>query len=162
MRITSMGNHEAAEGISEYRRSSCSSVSAVLIVLMDVYHWALDWTTIFTPQHSLWVALSWWIVSMALVVPLVAICLHAYGYYHISLLLLCLIAWINRNACFILFISSWEMFMIIEIWLKTWKNIKTRMWYMISPATPTVCLEHKSENFQSRNVTLSMLSSSQK
>ena len=33
----------------------------------------------------------------------------------------------------------------------------TRMWNMISsPATPTVCLEQKSENFQSRNVTLSM------
>ena len=30
-----------------------------------------------------------------------------------------------------------------------------------SPATPTVCLEQKSENFQRRNVTLSMLSPSQ-
>ena len=40
---------------------------------------------------------------------------------------------------------------------------KTRMWNMISsPATPTVCLEQKSENFQSRNVTLSMPSPSQK
>ena len=39
----------------------------------------------------------------------------------------------------------------------------TRMWNMISsPATPTVCLEQKSENFQSRNVTLSMPSQSQK
>ena len=37
------------------------------------------------------------------------------------------------------------------------KIIETRMWNMISsPATPTVCLEQKSENFQSRNVTLSM------
>ena len=37
----------------------------------------------------------------------------------------------------------------------------TRMWNMISsPATPTVCLEQKSENFQSRNVTLSMPSQS--
>ena len=37
----------------------------------------------------------------------------------------------------------------------------TRMWNMISsPATPTVCLEQKSENFQSRNVTLSMPSKS--
>ena len=43
-------------------------------------------------------------------------------------------------------------------------NVKsTRMWNMIaSPATPTVCLEQKYENFQSRNVTLSMSSSSQK
>ena len=33
----------------------------------------------------------------------------------------------------------------------------TRMWNMISsPATPTVCLEQKSENFQSRKVALSM------
>ena len=31
-----------------------------------------------------------------------------------------------------------------------------------SPATPTVCLAQKSENFQSRNVTLSMPSPSQK
>ena len=39
----------------------------------------------------------------------------------------------------------------------------TRMWNMISsPATPTVCLEQKSENFQSRNVTLSMPSQSKK
>ena len=39
----------------------------------------------------------------------------------------------------------------------------TRMWNMISsPATPTMCLEQKSENFQSRNVTLSMPSQSQK
>ena len=38
---------------------------------------------------------------------------------------------------------------------------QTRMWNMISsPATPTVCLEQKSENFQSRNVTLSMPSQS--
>ena len=37
----------------------------------------------------------------------------------------------------------------------------TRMWYIISSAaTTTVCLEQKSENFQSRNVTLSMPSSS--
>ena len=35
------------------------------------------------------------------------------------------------------------------------------MWNMIlSPTTPTVCLEQKSENFQSRNVTLSMPSQS--
>ena len=35
--------------------------------------------------------------------------------------------------------------------------IWTRMWNMISSsATPTVCLEQKSENFQSSNVTLSM------
>ena len=41
--------------------------------------------------------------------------------------------------------------------------IVTRMWYMISsPATPTMCLEPNSENFQSRNVTLSMPSSSKK
>ena len=40
-------------------------------------------------------------------------------------------------------------------------SINTRMWNMISsPATPTVCLEQKSENFQSRNVTLSMPSQS--
>ena len=39
----------------------------------------------------------------------------------------------------------------------------TRMWNMISsPATPTVCLEQKSDNFQSRNVTLSMPSQSKK
>ena len=39
----------------------------------------------------------------------------------------------------------------------------TRMWNMISsPATPTVCLEQKSETFQSRNVTLSMPSQSKK
>ena len=41
----------------------------------------------------------------------------------------------------------------------------TRMWNMISsPAKPTMCLEQKSENFnfQSRNVTLSMPSQSQK
>ena len=39
--------------------------------------------------------------------------------------------------------------------------VSTRMWYMISsPATSTVCLEQKSDNFQSRNVTLSMPSSS--
>ena len=39
---------------------------------------------------------------------------------------------------------------------------KTRMWYMISsPARPTVCLQQKSENFQSRKVTSSMPSSSQ-
>ena len=38
---------------------------------------------------------------------------------------------------------------------------ETRMWYMISsPAMLTVCLEQKSENVQSRNVTLSMPSSS--
>ena len=40
---------------------------------------------------------------------------------------------------------------------------KTRMWNMISsPATPTVCFEQKSENLQSRNMTLSMPSQSQK
>ena len=33
---------------------------------------------------------------------------------------------------------------------------------MISPTTPTVCLEKKFKNFQSRNVTLSMQSSSEK
>ena len=39
----------------------------------------------------------------------------------------------------------------------------TRMWNMISsPATPTVCLEQKSENFQSLKMTLSMPSQSQK
>ena len=39
----------------------------------------------------------------------------------------------------------------------------TRTWNMISsPATPTVCLEQKYENFQSRNVMLSMPSQSQK
>ena len=39
----------------------------------------------------------------------------------------------------------------------------TRMWNMISsPATPTVCLEQESENFQSRNVTLSMPSQYEK
>ena len=39
----------------------------------------------------------------------------------------------------------------------------TRMWNMISsPATPTVCLEQKYENFQSRDVTFSMPSPSQK
>ena len=39
----------------------------------------------------------------------------------------------------------------------------TRMWNMISsPATPTVCLEQKSGNFQSRNVTLSMPSQCKK
>ena len=39
----------------------------------------------------------------------------------------------------------------------------TRMWNMrSSPATPTMCLEQKSENFQSRNVTLSMPSQSKK
>ena len=44
----------------------------------------------------------------------------------------------------------------ISIW-------NTRMWNMISsPATPTVCLEQKSENVQSRNVTLSMPSQSKK
>ena len=38
-----------------------------------------------------------------------------------------------------------------------------RMWNMISlPATPAVCLEQKSEYFQSRNVTLSMPSQSKK
>ena len=43
-----------------------------------------------------------------------------------------------------------------------WSQLKTRMWNMISsPATPTVCLEQKSENFQSHNVTLSMPSQSQ-
>ena len=43
------------------------------------------------------------------------------------------------------------------------KTNVTRMWNMIlSAATPTVCLQQKSENFQSRNVTLSMPSSSQK
>ena len=42
-------------------------------------------------------------------------------------------------------------------------QINTRMWNMISsPATPTVCLEHKPENVQSRNVTLSMPSQSKK
>ena len=42
-------------------------------------------------------------------------------------------------------------------------DINTRMWNMISsPATPTVCVEQKSENFQSRNVTLSIPSQSQK
>ena len=42
-------------------------------------------------------------------------------------------------------------------------QIETRMWNMISlPATPTVCLEQKSENFESRNITLSMPSQSQK
>ena len=41
--------------------------------------------------------------------------------------------------------------------------LQTRMWNMISsPATPTVCLEQKSENFQSRNVTLTMSSQSEK
>ena len=36
------------------------------------------------------------------------------------------------------------------------------MWNMISPpATPTVCIGQKSENVQSRNVTLSMPSASQ-
>ena len=44
----------------------------------------------------------------------------------------------------------------------TRKKNKTRMWNMISsPATPTVCLEQKSENLQSRNVPLSMPSPSQ-
>ena len=47
-----------------------------------------------------------------------------------------------------------------------WSNPEafgTRMWNMISsPATPTVCLEQKSENFQSRNVKLSMPSPSRK
>ena len=39
----------------------------------------------------------------------------------------------------------------------------TRMWNMISsPATPTVCLEQKTENSRSRNVTLSMPSQSKK
>ena len=39
----------------------------------------------------------------------------------------------------------------------------TRLWNMISsPAMPTVCLEQKSENFQSRNVTLLVPSPSQK
>ena len=43
------------------------------------------------------------------------------------------------------------------------QQIKTRMWNMISsPATPIVCLEQKSENFQSRNVTSSMPSTSKK
>ena len=47
--------------------------------------------------------------------------------------------------------------------LSNLKSIKTRMWSMISsPATPTVCLEQKSVNFQSRNVTLSMPSPSKK
>ena len=39
----------------------------------------------------------------------------------------------------------------------------TRMWYMIwSPAMQTICLEQNSENFQSRAVTSSLTSSSQK
>ena len=39
----------------------------------------------------------------------------------------------------------------------------TRMWNMISsPVTPTVCLEQKSENFQSRNMTFLMPSQSKK
>ena len=38
-----------------------------------------------------------------------------------------------------------------------------RMWNIISsPATPTVCLEQKSEHFQSRNVALSMPSPSKR
>ena len=42
-------------------------------------------------------------------------------------------------------------------------RVITRMWNMISsPATPTVCLDQKSSNLQSRNVTLSMSSPSQK
>ena len=49
--------------------------------------------------------------------------------------------------------------------LNIWKqnHTATRMWNMISsPATPTVCLEQKCENFQSRDVTFSMPSPSQK
>ena len=42
-------------------------------------------------------------------------------------------------------------------------HTSTRMWNMISsPTTPTMCLEQKYENFQSRNVTFSMPSPSQK
>ena len=49
-----------------------------------------------------------------------------------------------------------------ETGFQKWIHNASRMWNMISsPATPAVCLEQKSENFQSRNVMLSMLSPSQ-
>ena len=55
---------------------------------------------------------------------------------------------------------------MINVWIHVIGSLSaysTRMWNMISsPATPTVCLEQKSDHFQSRNVTLSMPSQSQK
>ena len=63
-------------------------------------------------------------------------------------------------------ISMWNIYLmgVENVWNgKTNTDMKTRMWNMISsPATPTVCLELKSENVQSRNVTLSMPSQSKK
>ena len=57
--------------------------------------------------------------------------------------------------------QSAEVFSSVVLWYM--KRYTTRMWNMISlPATPTVCLEQKSENLQSRNVILSMPSPSQK
>ena len=48
-------------------------------------------------------------------------------------------------------------------WISCSIALVTRMWNMISSlTTPTMCLEQKSDNFQSRNVTLSMPSQSQK
>ena len=56
------------------------------------------------------------------------------------------------------YFSNWNSYTVSKASLYL-----TRMWNMItSPATPTVCLEQKSEKFQSRNVTLSMPSPSQK
>ena len=55
-----------------------------------------------------------------------------------------------------IFFNSSMKYVIIRTW-------QTRIWNMISsPATPTVCLEQKSDNFHSRNVTLSTPSQSQK
>ena len=54
------------------------------------------------------------------------------------------------------------VYMFINFYMDR-RHMMTRMWNMISsPATPTVCVEQKSENFQSRNVTFSMPSQSQK
>ena len=58
-------------------------------------------------------------------------------------------AWWAQSACFV---QNGEIFMLVVI-LAELKVITylTKMWNMISSlATPTVCLEQKSENFQSR------------
>ena len=77
----------------------------------------------------------------------------------------------NDNCTMVLVMMMKTMMIMIIIMMMIIKHEnndnndtnKTRMWNMISStATPTVCLEQKSENFQSRNVTLSMPSPSQK
>ena len=73
----------------------------------------------------------------------------------------------GRISCGIFFHQSSWLHVVTKTWIpdnrQNRQHAGTRMWNMISsPATPTVCLEQKSENFQSRNVTLSMPSQSKK